>query len=97
MKIWELPQYSQIIQPYMFGDEYMKTTCLWLKNIPGLFATDIVVPTSKWVASSIIVRRNEKMHGLKVATEQRNSEAKHSPALQKQWQNNGGKMKTVTT
>lgn len=43
---------SQIIQPYMFGDEYMKTTCLWLKNIPGLFATDIVIPTSKWVSSS---------------------------------------------
>lgn len=52
MRIFGLPEYSQIIQPYMFGDEYMKTTCLWLKNIPGLFATDIVVPTLKWVASS---------------------------------------------
>lgn len=28
MKIWGLPGYSQIIQPYMFGDPYMKTTCL---------------------------------------------------------------------
>lgn len=52
MKIWELPQYSQIIQPYMFGDTYIKTTCLWLKNLPMLFATDVVVPTSKWVSSS---------------------------------------------
>lgn len=52
MKIWELPQYSQIIQPYMFGDPYIKTTCLWLKNLPMLFATDVVVPTSKWVSSS---------------------------------------------
>lgn len=52
MKIWELPQYSQIIQPYMFGDPYIKTTCLWLKNLPMLFATDVVVPTSKWVSAS---------------------------------------------
>lgn len=52
MKIWGLPQYSQIIQPYMFGDPYIKTTCLWLKNLPPLFATDIVVPESKWVSSS---------------------------------------------
>lgn len=28
---------SQIIQPYFFGDEFQKTTCLWLKNLPPLF------------------------------------------------------------
>ena len=27
---------SQIIQPYFFGDEAQKTTCLWLKNLPPL-------------------------------------------------------------
>lgn len=27
---------SQIIQPYYFGDEQKKTTCLWLKNLPEL-------------------------------------------------------------
>lgn len=27
----------QIIQPYYFGDEYQKTTCLWLKGLPYLF------------------------------------------------------------
>lgn len=26
----------QIIQPYYFGDEFQKTTCLWLKNLPYL-------------------------------------------------------------
>ena len=25
---------EQIIQPWMFGDEATKTTCLWLKNLP---------------------------------------------------------------
>lgn len=28
---------DQIIQPYYFGDEAQKTTCLWLKNLPLLF------------------------------------------------------------
>jgi len=28
---------DQIIQPYYFGDEAQKTTCLWLKNLPHLF------------------------------------------------------------
>ena len=26
----------QIIQPYYFGDEFQKTTCLWLHGLPGL-------------------------------------------------------------
>lgn len=28
---------TQIIQPYFFGDQARKTTCLWLKNFPKLF------------------------------------------------------------
>ena len=27
---------EQIIQPWQFGDEAQKTTCLWLKNLPKL-------------------------------------------------------------
>jgi hypothetical protein len=33
-KIYRKP--DQIIQPYYFGDQYRKTTCLWLKNLPKL-------------------------------------------------------------
>jgi hypothetical protein len=33
---------DQIIQPYMFGDEATKTTCIWLKNLPKLEATKMV-------------------------------------------------------
>jgi len=32
--VWRVP--DQIIQPYYFGDEAQKTTCLWLKNLPLL-------------------------------------------------------------
>lgn len=33
---------DQIIQPWMFGDEATKTTCLWIKNLPKLVPTNIV-------------------------------------------------------
>jgi hypothetical protein len=33
---------DQIIQPWMFGDEVSKKTCLWLKNLPVLAPTNIV-------------------------------------------------------
>jgi hypothetical protein len=36
-----LPRYSQIIQPWMFGHEVSKRTCLWLRNLPHLQPTDI--------------------------------------------------------
>jgi hypothetical protein len=28
---------DQIIHPYYFGDETLKRTCLWLKNLPKLY------------------------------------------------------------
>ncbi len=44
---------DQIIQPYMFGDEATKTTCLWLKNLPMLESTKIVSKGSRheWICA----------------------------------------------
>lgn len=39
-----IAKYSQIIQPYFFGDEESKRTCLWLKGLPLLISTNIVKP-----------------------------------------------------
>ena len=33
---------DQVIQPWQFGHEATKTTCLWLKNLPQLVPTNIV-------------------------------------------------------
>jgi hypothetical protein len=33
---------DQIVQPFMFGDQARKTTCLWLKGLPLLQPTDVV-------------------------------------------------------
>lgn len=38
--IWRKP--DQVVQPFQFGDPYMKTTCLWLKGLPHLVPTNIV-------------------------------------------------------
>lgn len=43
---------DQIIQPWQFGDEAMKTTCLWTKNLPQLKHTNIVGKGEKVIYSS---------------------------------------------
>jgi hypothetical protein len=35
---------DQIIRPYMFGHDYNKDVCLWLKNLPPLLETLRVSP-----------------------------------------------------
>lgn len=43
---------DQIIQPWMFGHEATKTTCLWLKNLPALEATQIVDKGKRHITKS---------------------------------------------
>ena len=38
---------DQIIRPYMFGHEYRKDTCLWLKGLPKLIPTKMMWPPYK--------------------------------------------------
>lgn len=40
--IYGLPEYSQLIQPYQFGEPWSKKTCLWLKGLEHLQPTEIV-------------------------------------------------------
>ena len=56
MKRFNLPKYTQIIQPYYFGDPFNKRTCLWLKGLPELKPTNIVEPEKeryKWYSHSL--------------------------------------------
>jgi hypothetical protein len=43
---------DQVIQPWMFGDEATKTTCLWLKGLPKLVPTNIVSKGDRTVFKS---------------------------------------------
>ena len=58
MKIVGLPPYNQVIQPYMFGHPYSKRTCLWLKGLPPLMATDILFDFEPYVNGG-----NKDAHG----------------------------------
>ena len=41
-KVYCLPEYTQIIQPYQFGHPFQKKTCLWLKGLPELTPTTAI-------------------------------------------------------
>ena len=41
-RIYELPEKTQVIQPWQFGHPYSKRTQLWLKGLPKLIPTNIV-------------------------------------------------------
>lgn len=52
MRIWGLPKYTHVIEPYYFGDPWRKRTCLWLKGCPPLLPTEIVEPKGLWVGTT---------------------------------------------
>jgi hypothetical protein len=48
----EVRQPDQIVQPWMFGHEMTKSTCLWLKNLSLLVPTNIVGKGKKHITKS---------------------------------------------
>lgn len=71
MKICELPEYSQIVQPYMFGHPYTKRTCLWLKGLPKLLETKRVTPTARWVDTGHGRTTRTKLNGVSKTQKER--------------------------
>lgn len=74
---WRKP--DQIIQPYMFGDEATKSTCLWLKNLPKLVPTKMVgkgerttyksgKSMPKWYADALSAKSPEERRTLRSKT-----------------------------
>lgn len=55
---WRPP--DQTIQPWMFGDPWVKTTCLWLKALPRLLPTQQVTPKGYWVSNGSLFRRRKQ-------------------------------------
>lgn len=67
-KIYELPKYTQVIQPHDFygkNHPYTKKTCLWLKNLPALVPVEPVEPIATFCPSgSYSYKHNNKHKGL---------------------------------
>jgi site-specific DNA-cytosine methylase len=59
---WRKP--DQIIQPFHFGHPDWKSTCLWLKNLPPLMATNHCVPEEKLGGGKKPGRVSSKLHRL---------------------------------
>lgn len=63
--MWKRP--SQCIHPYMFGDNVMKRTCLWLKGLPKLYHTvNNVFHHSEIPPEPLYIRTKGKTKGKKV-------------------------------
>lgn len=83
---------DQIVQPYYFGDEASKSTCLWLKNLPPLEKTN-VVGTGEWVKLKSGKRLpkwySDALVKAKTPEERRNMRSKTFPgfarAIAEQW------------
>ena len=61
-KIFNLPKYTQTIQPYQFGHPYTKRTHLWLKGLPELKATNIVEPVATFCPSGSYSKKHGEKH-----------------------------------
>lgn len=64
-KIFELPEKTQVIQPWQFGHPFTKRTQLWLKGLEPLQPTDIVQPEKTWCPSgSYSGKHGDKHRGM---------------------------------
>ena len=78
-KYAELPKYTQIINPWQFGHEVKKRTCLWLNGLPKLKPTKIVskgdsyrrangsMSNSIWYAKANSKERSKTFPGIAMA------------------------------
>lgn len=87
LKCYLLPRYSQVIQPYMFGEKVTKRTCLWLIGLPPLVPTNNVGKPE----TATYIRKNGKLH-YKCWTQQLSSQKSRSKtfpciaaAMAEQW------------
>ena len=93
-KVFDLPQKTQVIQPYEFGHPFTKKTYLWLKGLPLLKPTDIVEPKGPYVCGNSEMWKRQAANGFVYGKEK---SAKHrsktfpgiAKAMAEQW---GGKV-----
>lgn len=71
-KVYEMPQWSQEIQPHMFGHPYTKKTRLWLKGLPALIPTNQVDPISPYLPSGTGRKIKDKYGAAKRGEDQKN-------------------------
>lgn len=57
--VYDIPPYTQIIQPYEFGEPWSKKTCLWLRGLPPLMPTKILDEYRPYCSSGSYSRNHD--------------------------------------
>lgn len=59
-RVFNLPPYSQIIQPFEYGEPYSKKTCLWIKGLPLLQPTKVLTEYKPYVSCNTSKNKGNK-------------------------------------
>ncbi|RGU91717.1 DNA cytosine methyltransferase [Clostridium sp. AF15-17LB] len=79
-RVFEMPEHSQEVQPWMFGHPYTKKTRLWLRGLPPLLPTSIVNPIGPYIPSGTS-RKDRSKYGAAKRGEDAKNRAKTFPGL----------------
>lgn len=82
-KVFALPPYSQTIQPHEHGHPFTKKTCLWLKGLPLLEATNPVEPERTWCPSGSYSKKHEEKHRGMFSRDRARQRSKTFPGIAK--------------
>ena len=82
-KIFELPEKTQVIQPWQFGHPFTKRTQLWLKGLPPLQPTEIVEPERTWCPSGSYSKKHGEKHRGMFTTDRAKNRSKTFPGIAK--------------
>lgn len=82
-RVFELPKYTQTIQPYEYGHPYTKKTCLWLKGLPALVPADVVEPVATWCTSGSYSGKHGDKHRGMFTTDRAKNRSKTFPGIAK--------------
>ena len=82
-KVFELPQYTQTVQPFEYGHPFTKKTCFWLKGLPPLIPTNVVKPTATWCPSGSYSHKHGDKHRGMFTKDRARNRSKTFPGIAK--------------
>ena len=82
-KVYDLPEKTQVVQPYQFGHPFTKRTQLWLKGLKPLEYTDIVAPEGTWCPSGSYSKKHDVKHKGMFTKDRARNRSKTFPGIAK--------------
>ena len=82
-RIYELPEKTQVIEPYLFGHPFTKRTQLWLKGLPKLEPTNVIEPECTWCPSGSYSHKHDEKYKGRFSRDRARNRAKTFPGIAK--------------